>query len=214
MPACGLCVYVSSCVFTLGVRMQQWTFNTMVGAIRDPFFSPNAWVHSGLNFLFHQTIRKPMTRFVHEVKLILRRRSRSKSTKKKPFVVVFTGHSQGGASASYAAWFVSKHLSAFVKKGLVAVYCITFASPMVSGVPVACLSRRIAVDATGKMCLSATRCSSTCTTWLTAHYLLPTPICIAPPPPHTRDTGRFSRATYSMQLSFSFRRKFVRSPVR
>ena len=111
--------------------MQQWTFNTMIGAIRDPFFSPFAWVHSGLNFLFHQVIRRPLTRFIEEVRLLVRRRS-SSSSSKKPFVVVFTGHSQGGASASYAAWFVSKHLDDLVKQGLVAVYCITFAAPMVS----------------------------------------------------------------------------------
>lgn len=68
-----------------------------------------------------------MTRFVHEVRLLLKRPRPAN----KPFVVAFTGHSQGGASATYAAWFVSKHLREEIRQGRVVVYCISFASPMV-----------------------------------------------------------------------------------
>ncbi|KAL8435258.1 hypothetical protein ACSSS7_002604 [Eimeria intestinalis] len=106
---------------------RQWTFNTMALGVRDPFFSPTAVLHSGLNFLFHQSIRRPLTRYIYEVKLLLRRRPGLK----RPIVVVFTGHSQGGALAVYAAWFVSKHLKEEIKQGSVAVYCISFAAPRI-----------------------------------------------------------------------------------
>ncbi|KAL8272392.1 hypothetical protein Esti_003682 [Eimeria stiedai] len=105
----------------------QWTFNTMALGVRDPFFSPNAVLHSGLNFLFHQSVRRPMTRYIHEVKMLLGRTQ----APKKPLVVVFTGHSQGGAMAVYAAWFVAKHLREEIKEGSVVVYCIAFAAPMI-----------------------------------------------------------------------------------
>ncbi|KAL8451185.1 hypothetical protein Emag_002859 [Eimeria magna] len=106
---------------------RQWTFNTMALGVRDPFFSPIAVLHSGLNFLFHQALRRPLTRYIHEVKLLLRRTP----APKKPIVVAFTGHSQGGAMAVYAAWFVSKHLKEEIKEGSVVVYCISFAAPMI-----------------------------------------------------------------------------------
>ncbi|KAL8444017.1 hypothetical protein Emed_006430 [Eimeria media] len=106
---------------------RQWTINTMALGVRDPFFSPTAVLHSGLNFLFHQAIRRPLTRYINEVKLLLRRRPPIK----KPLVVAFTGHSQGGAMAVYGTWFVSKHLREEIRAGSVVIYCVSFSAPMI-----------------------------------------------------------------------------------
>lgn len=129
----------------------------MLRPIKDPFFSKQAKVHSGFNFFFHQVARRPLTSFVLELRLRLRLRFRGlhrsvasslrrkmESAKQRhaarqtreggasPYVVVFTGHSQGGALAQYGAWFLSKELCHFIREGRVAVYAVTFASPPVS----------------------------------------------------------------------------------
>ncbi|PHJ23940.1 lipase [Cystoisospora suis] len=108
---------------------KEWTLNSMFQAIQDPIFSERGLVHQGFSSLFHQSARRPLTRFVARVSQLAAHRSAA-----NPYVVVVTGHSLGGALTQLATWFLARNLKSFVESGQIVVYGVAFGSPAVGDV--------------------------------------------------------------------------------
>lgn len=82
-------------------------------------------VHSGFLFAFKHIFKAMLEDDLREVK------EKSKATGKRQ-VLLFTGHSLGGAVAQIAAWYLANKARSLLDAGLLQVRCVTFGAPAVS----------------------------------------------------------------------------------
>ncbi|PFH35598.1 lipase [Besnoitia besnoiti] len=109
--------------------VKQWTLNTMLQAVPDKVFSERGLLHQGFATHFHQTVRRPFTRFLSKAAKEARNRSPA-----KPYVVAVTGHSLGGALALLGSWFLAKNLRPLIDSGRLVIYSVVFGSPTIGDV--------------------------------------------------------------------------------
>lgn len=96
----------------------------------DPELSPSGKgrIHSGFLFLFRKAAEKMIADDIREVS------EKVKATGRRE-VVLFTGHSLGGAVAQIAAWYYAVKCKNLIQKGLLQIRCVTFGTPAVSSNP-------------------------------------------------------------------------------
>lgn len=99
----------------------------MFQVVQDPIFSEKGRVHQGFSSLFHQSARRPLTRFVARASTLAAGKSPA-----SPYVIVVIGHSLGGALAQLATWFLARNLKPFLGSGQIVLYGVAYGSPAVS----------------------------------------------------------------------------------
>ncbi|CDJ36629.1 uncharacterized protein EMH_0092190 [Eimeria mitis] len=90
----------------------------------DPELSPSAdaKVHSGFLFAFKRIFKEMLNDDLKEVA------AKAEATQKRQ-VVLFTGHSLGGAVAQIAAWYYANQARSLLDAGLLQIRCVTFGTP-------------------------------------------------------------------------------------
>ncbi|CBZ53928.1 putative lipase domain-containing protein [Neospora caninum Liverpool] len=106
--------------------VKQWILNGMLQAIHDPAFSETGLIHQGFSSHFHQTLRRPLTRFLSKAATVARKR-----TPANPYVVALAGHSLGGSLALLGTWFLAKNLKPFLESGQLVIYSVVYGSPSI-----------------------------------------------------------------------------------
>lgn len=93
----------------------------------DLELSPSGEVklHSGFLFAFESIFKDMLKDDLQEV-------ARKAEATRKRQVVLFTGHSLGGAVAQIAAWYYANQTRSLLDAGLLQIRCVTFGAPAVS----------------------------------------------------------------------------------
>lgn len=99
-----------------------WLVNGMGIAVPYKVLSKRGRFHYGIVYLFEKAVRPT-------VEQELRRLQQRIAGRKTPYVIVFTGHSLGGAIAQLSAWYFAKRAKTLMKKGLVQIRTVAFGCP-------------------------------------------------------------------------------------
>lgn len=101
-----------------------WLLNSMwEGAVdSEPWLAGKGKVHSGFLLLFQKGAKEMLNADIQDV------RKKIEATGKRQ-VVLFTGHSQGGAVAQIAAWYYASRSRDLLQRGLLQIRCVTFGTP-------------------------------------------------------------------------------------
>lgn len=103
---------------------KMWLLNTMWDTTVDPelSLSGEGKVHSGFLLAFRHTLKDVLKEDLLEVA------AKANATGKRQ-VVLFTGHSLGGAVAQIAAWYYANQARSLLSAGLLQIRCVTFGAP-------------------------------------------------------------------------------------
>ncbi|CDJ46591.1 lipase domain-containing protein, putative [Eimeria brunetti] len=103
---------------------KMWLLNTMWKTTVDKELSPSGTgkVHSGFLFAFQLTLKDVLKEDLKDV------RAKVGATGKRQ-VVLFTGHSLGGAVAQIAAWYYANIARPLLDTGHLQIRCVTFGAP-------------------------------------------------------------------------------------
>ncbi|KAL8428027.1 hypothetical protein Efla_006933 [Eimeria flavescens] len=101
-----------------------WLLNSMCESVTDSELSSSGrgLIHSGFWFLYQKAAKPVVTDDVTEVSQKIR------ATRRRQ-VVLFTGHSLGGAVAQIAAWYYANKSKDLMRRGLLQIRCVTFGAP-------------------------------------------------------------------------------------
>ncbi|KAL8433732.1 hypothetical protein ACSSS7_003670 [Eimeria intestinalis] len=101
-----------------------WLLNSMSESATEPELSPSGKgrIHAGFLFLFQQAAKQMVADDVKEV-------AQKIAATGKRHVVLFTGHSLGGAVAQIAAWYYATKARELMRRGLLQLRCVTFGAP-------------------------------------------------------------------------------------
>lgn len=101
-----------------------WLLNSMCSTVVDSELSPSGEgkIHSGFLFLFRKATKDMMDEDIKEV-------AQKIQVTGKRQVVLFTGHSLGGAVAQISAWYYARKCSDLLQSGLLQIRCVTFGAP-------------------------------------------------------------------------------------
>ncbi|KAL8442998.1 hypothetical protein Emed_006992 [Eimeria media] len=104
-----------------------WLLNSMSESVPEPELSPSGEgrVHAGFLFLFREAAKQVVADDIKEV-------AEKIGATGKRHVVLFTGHSLGGAVAQIAAWYYATKTTELIQAGLLQLRCVTFGAPAVS----------------------------------------------------------------------------------
>ncbi|CDJ39655.1 lipase domain-containing protein, putative [Eimeria tenella] len=101
-----------------------WLLNTMWDTTSDPELSPSGEgkIHSGFLFAFRRIFKEMLNDDIREVS------EKIHATGKRQ-VVLFTGHSLGGAVSQIGAWYYAVKSRSLIRQGLLQIRCVTFGAP-------------------------------------------------------------------------------------
>ncbi|KAL8451927.1 hypothetical protein Emag_002579 [Eimeria magna] len=101
-----------------------WLLNSMSESLFEPELSPSGQgrIHAGFLFLFQQAAKQFVADDIKEV-------AEKIAASGKRHVVLFTGHSLGGAVAQIAAWYYATKARDLMRMGLLQLRCVTFGAP-------------------------------------------------------------------------------------
>lgn len=101
-----------------------WLLNTMSDAVTHPDFSSSgaAKIHSGFLFLFQKATKSALDDDMKDLAMKI-------AATRRRQVVLFTGHSLGGAVAQLAAWYYARKARKLIERNLLQVRCVTFGTP-------------------------------------------------------------------------------------
>lgn len=103
---------------------QSWLITNLSKGINDNLLTDEGKIHEGFSLFFRDGIKSALDEDIQEIRDAI-------EEGKKRHVVLFTGHSLGGALSQISSLYYAKHTADLMEKGLLQIRAVTFGTPAV-----------------------------------------------------------------------------------
>lgn len=103
---------------------QSWLVTNLSKGIVDNLLTDEGKIHEGFSVLFREAIKSALDEDISELRDILEKRH-------ERHVILFTGHSLGGALSQISSLYYAKHTADLIEQDLLQIRAVTFGTPAV-----------------------------------------------------------------------------------